>query len=168
MEYLKNDSSGTDDDLPNYRIIRNSRGVLLSGPMRIPSGPISHQTDLADMEVQIHCIETEAYDAVLRAFNAQSDVLSWGKEGLITDLRKELRVSDAEHREILAKINSDDSIKSIREWHKNTDAEMTAVNLPGFEPNSIGQVSRKKLKPGQICAAGFNYKNICKKKHDLK
>nr|XP_010910438.3 protein EMSY-LIKE 3 [Elaeis guineensis] len=153
MEYLKNDSSGTDDDLPNYRIIRNSRGVLLSGPMRIPSGPISHQTDLADMEVQIHCIETEAYDAVLRAFNAQSDVLSWGKEGLITDLRKELRVSDAEHREILAKINSDDSIKSIRELRKNADAQVTTMNASSFDPNSISHISRKKLKPGHMAVS---------------
>ncbi|XP_008789421.1 protein EMSY-LIKE 3-like isoform X2 [Phoenix dactylifera] len=121
--------------------------------MRTSSGPVSHETDLADMEVQIHCIETEAYDAVLRAFIAQSDVLSWGKEGLISDLRKELRVSDAEHREILGKINSDDSIKSIREWHKNTDAEMTAMNPSGFDPNSISHVSRKKLKPGHMAVS---------------
>lgn len=69
--------TGTDDDPPNHRIIRNSRGVLYSGPMRTPSRRVSHETDLADMEVQIHCIETEAYGAVLRAFIAQSDVLSW-------------------------------------------------------------------------------------------
>ncbi|KAG1358686.1 protein EMSY-LIKE 3 [Cocos nucifera] len=150
MEYLKNDSSGTDDDLPNHQIIRNSRGVLYSGTMRISSGPESHGTDLVNMEFQIHRMETEAYGAVLRAFIAQSDVLSWGKEGLISELRKELRVSDVEHREILGKINSDDSIKSIRELHENADAQVTTINASSFDPNSISQISRKKLKPGHM------------------
>lgn len=36
------------------------------------------------------------------------------KEGLITELRKELRVSDDEHRELLTKVNSDDIIRRIR------------------------------------------------------
>ena len=36
------------------------------------------------------------------------------KEGLITELRKELRVSDDEHRELLAKVNADDIIQRIR------------------------------------------------------
>ena len=37
-----------------------------------------------------------------------------GKEELISELRKELRVSDVEHREILGKVHSDDSIKFLR------------------------------------------------------
>ena len=36
------------------------------------------------------------------------------KEGLITELRKELRVSDDEHREILTLVNRDDIIQKIR------------------------------------------------------
>lgn len=36
------------------------------------------------------------------------------KEGLISELRKELRISDVEHREILGKADSDDLIKMIR------------------------------------------------------
>lgn len=36
------------------------------------------------------------------------------KEGLITELRKELRVSDDEHRELLARVNADDIIQRIR------------------------------------------------------
>lgn len=36
------------------------------------------------------------------------------KESLITELRKELRVSDDEHRELLARVNADDVIKRIR------------------------------------------------------
>jgi len=36
------------------------------------------------------------------------------KEGLITELRKELRVSDDEHRELLVRVNNDDVIRRIR------------------------------------------------------
>jgi len=96
------------------------------------------------MEAQIHLLEQEAYSAVLRAFKAQSDALTWvctigslhvlfvifpvlkihllyfilciyqEKEGLITELRKELRVSDDEHRELLTRVNSDEIIHRIR------------------------------------------------------
>ncbi|QCE05212.1 EMSY N-terminal [Vigna unguiculata] len=68
------------------------------------------------MEAQIHQLEQEAYSAVLRAFKAQSDTLTWEKEDLITELRKELRVSDDEHRELLTRVNSDEIIHCIREW----------------------------------------------------
>lgn len=37
----------------------------------------SHGRDNMDAASQIHRIETEAYSAVLRAFIAQSNVLSW-------------------------------------------------------------------------------------------
>lgn len=40
--------------------------------------------------------------------------LSQEKESLITELRKELRVSDDEHRELLGRVNSDDIISKIR------------------------------------------------------
>jgi hypothetical protein len=36
------------------------------------------------------------------------------KEGLISDLRKELRVSDVDHRELLGKVNADDVLRHIR------------------------------------------------------
>ena len=36
------------------------------------------------------------------------------KESLITELRKELRVSDEEHRELLNIVNADDIIRRIR------------------------------------------------------
>ncbi|RYQ88668.1 hypothetical protein Ahy_B09g095727 isoform C [Arachis hypogaea] len=70
------------------------------------------------MEAQIHQLEQEAYSAVLRAFKAQSDALTWEKEGLITELRKELRVSDDEHRELLNRVNADEIIHRIREWRQ--------------------------------------------------
>ena len=39
------------------------------------------------------------------------------KEEMITELRKELRVSDDEHRELLTKVNADDIIRKIRFDH---------------------------------------------------
>ncbi|XP_074307003.1 protein EMSY-LIKE 1-like [Silene latifolia] len=71
-----------------------------------------------NMDYQIHHLEKEAYCSVLRALKAQSDAISWEKEGLITELRKELRVSDDEHRELLATVNNDDIIRRIREWRQ--------------------------------------------------
>ncbi|KAI4301017.1 hypothetical protein L6164_034336 [Bauhinia variegata] len=74
--------------------------------------------DLMDLEHHIYFVETEAYSSVLKAFIAQSDLLTWGKEGLMTELRKELNVTDAEHGEILMQINSDKLVKLIREQRK--------------------------------------------------
>lgn len=82
------------------------------------------------MEAQIHTLEQEAYGAVLRAFKAQSDALTWEKEGLITELRKELRVSDDEHRDLLAKVNADDLIQKIREWRKVRGNQHVVEQLP--------------------------------------
>jgi len=36
------------------------------------------------------------------------------KESLITELRKELRVSDEEHRKLLSRVNADDILRRIR------------------------------------------------------
>ncbi|KAG8648001.1 protein EMSY-LIKE 3 isoform X2 [Manihot esculenta] len=83
-------------------------------------------TDDKDINFQIHSMEKEAYSSVLRAFNAQSDLLSWGKEWLITELRKELNVTDTEHGQLLVKINSDESIKRIREWQKHAHKSLSA------------------------------------------
>ncbi|KAJ4721330.1 protein EMSY-LIKE 3-like [Melia azedarach] len=106
-----------------------------------------------EMKLQIHCMEKEAYSNVLRAFIAQSDLLSWGKEGLITELRKELNVTDTEHGELLVKINSDESIKVIREWRKGVQHPQEPlygkVKAPGFAPNSIGNALQKKVKTSQ-------------------
>ncbi|KAA8516906.1 hypothetical protein F0562_017276 [Nyssa sinensis] len=106
--------------------------------------------DYCGLESQIHSIETEAYGAVLRAFISQSDVLSWGKEGLITDLRKELNVTDHEHRKLLAKIDSDESVRMIREWRKGTShahkSLSSKMNAPDFVLSSAGNASHKILK----------------------
>ncbi|GAA0176445.1 hypothetical protein LIER_29437 [Lithospermum erythrorhizon] len=104
----------------------------------------------SDMESQIHFLEQEAYRAVLRAFKAQSDALSWEKEGLITELRKELRVSDDEHRDLLNKVNADDVIRRIREWRT---AGCPVVSIPHSGHDQLHSppvsVSRKKRKTNQ-------------------
>ncbi|XP_020219972.1 protein EMSY-LIKE 3 isoform X2 [Cajanus cajan] len=74
--------------------------------------------NVTDLERHVHYLETEAYTSILKAFIAQSDLLTWGKEGLMTELRKELNITDIEHGEILTKINSDELIKRIREQRK--------------------------------------------------
>nr|GMC86131.1 protein EMSY-LIKE 3-like isoform X1 [Ipomoea batatas] len=117
MDYEVIDSSGTDDDLPQSQYNRApTRSIVGNGRSNV--GSAIYQRMHSDMEAQIHNLEQEAYGAVLRAFKAQSDALTWEKEGLITELRKELRVSDDEHRDLLTKVNADDLIQRIREWRK--------------------------------------------------
>ncbi|KAG8087090.1 hypothetical protein GUJ93_ZPchr0010g9064 [Zizania palustris] len=115
-------SSGTDDDLPPSYHNRGVRGSgRVSGNGRDIGGtvPYTRTQPQADMETKIHQLEQDAYCSVLRAFKAQSDAISWEKESLITELRKELRVSDKEHRELLNRVNGDDIIRSIREWRES-------------------------------------------------
>ncbi|KAK2969549.1 hypothetical protein RJ640_023807 [Escallonia rubra] len=103
------------------------------------------------METQIHHIEQEAYSSVLRAFKAQSDAISWEKESLITELRKELRVSDEEHRELLSRVNGDDIIRSIREWRKTNGPQPGMLN--SGQPSPTVSASRKKQKTSQSVAS---------------
>ncbi|KAG8653119.1 hypothetical protein MANES_06G169500v8 [Manihot esculenta] len=109
------------------------------------------------METQIHNIEQEAYTSVLRAFKAQSDAITWEKESLITELRKELRVSDEEHRELLSRVNADDIIRRIREWRKTNGLQpgMPSTAQPSLDPAPSPTVSasRKKQKTSQSVAS---------------
>ncbi|AES90903.2 emsy amine-terminus (ENT)/plant tudor-like domain protein [Medicago truncatula] len=57
----------------------------------LPRGKLTWRFKVINLE--------DAYSAVLCAFKAQSDALTWEKESLITELGIELRVSDEEHRE---------------------------------------------------------------------
>ncbi|KAL8167850.1 hypothetical protein V2J09_009349 [Rumex salicifolius] len=101
------------------------------------------------MDNQIHHLEKEAYFSVLRAFKAQSDAITWDKEGLITELRKELRVSDDEHREVLNRVNDDEAILRIREW-RQTGRHQASALLPNHGvPGPTISVSRKKLRTSQ-------------------
>lgn len=47
------------------------------GNGRCAVGSIAHSRMFGDMEIQIHSLEQEAYAAVLRAFKAQSDAITW-------------------------------------------------------------------------------------------
>ncbi|KAK9124991.1 hypothetical protein Scep_013837 [Stephania cephalantha] len=106
------------------------------------------------METQIHLIEQEAYGSVLRAFKAQSDAITWEKEGLMTELRKELRISDDENRELLSRVNADDIIRRIREWRQaggGIQASMHNASQPAHDrlPSPTVSISRKKQKTAQ-------------------
>lgn len=155
MDYELSDSSGTDDDLPPHQN-RFSRGGRTSGNGRsavVGSAPFPRMH--SDMETQIHHIEQEAYSSVLRAFKAQSDAITWEKESLITELRKELRVSDEEHRELLSRVNADDTIRRIREWRKAGGPGMLNTSQPVHDPvpSPTVSASRKKQKTSQSVAS---------------
>ncbi|GAB4857274.1 hypothetical protein Ancab_015182 [Ancistrocladus abbreviatus] len=103
------------------------------------------------LALRIHCMETEAYSAVLRAFIAQSDLLSWGKEGLMTDLRKELNITDDEHRDILSKIDLDGPVGIIRRLKVSCGPQTTCeMDLLHSQPSSatkpVENVSTRRLK----------------------
>ncbi|XP_042481406.1 protein EMSY-LIKE 3-like isoform X3 [Macadamia integrifolia] len=154
MDYGLSDSSGTDDDLPPSHQNRVHRGGRVAGNGRSTVvGSVPYARMHSDMETQIHQLEQEAYSSVLRAFKAQSDAITWEKESLITELRKELRVSDDEHRVLLGRVNADDIIRRIREWRQ------AGGHLPGLlsnaqpvhdpMPSPTVSASRKKQKTSQ-------------------
>ncbi|XP_077254141.1 protein EMSY-LIKE 3-like isoform X2 [Tasmannia lanceolata] len=154
MEYDLSDSSGTDDDLPPSHQNRVTRGSHITGNGRTAVvGALPFSRMHSDMETQIHRLEQEAYSSVLRAFKAQSDSLSWEKEGLITELRKELRVSDEEHRDLLSRVKADDVLRRIREWRKAGGAQpgLLSTSQPVHDaiPSPTVSASRKKQKTAQ-------------------
>lgn len=157
MEYDLSDSSGTDDDLPPSHQNRFARTARVAGNGRsaVAASAPYQRMPANDMETQIHIIEQEAYCSVLRAFKAQSDAITWEMESLITELRKELRVSDEEHRELLSRVNNDDMIRRIREWRKAGQPGMLSSSQPVHEsvPSPTVSASRKKQKTGQSVSA---------------
>ncbi|XP_022718816.1 protein EMSY-LIKE 3-like isoform X3 [Durio zibethinus] len=68
----------------------------------------------------------------------------------MTDLRKELNVTDTEHGELLLKINSDKSLKMIREWRKSAPCVQGSLvgelNASGSAPNPTDYALQKKRK----------------------
>ncbi|XP_042513483.1 protein EMSY-LIKE 3-like isoform X4 [Macadamia integrifolia] len=154
MDYGLSDSSGTDDDLPPSHQNRVHRGGRVAGNGRSTVvGSVPYPRIYSDMETQIHQLEQEAYSSVLRAFKAQSDAITWEKESLITELRKELRVSDEEHRELLGRVNADDIIRRIREWRQagghQTGLLSNAQPVHDSIPSPSVSASRKKQKTSQ-------------------
>ncbi|XP_042451445.1 protein EMSY-LIKE 3-like isoform X1 [Zingiber officinale] len=151
MEFDPSDSSGTDDDLPPPHQNRGVRGHM-TGNGRTIVGAIPYARVQNDMEIQIHRLEQEAYSSVLRAFKAQSDAITWEKESLITELRKELRVSDEEHRELLNRVNADDIIRRIREWrqeggHQSGVFSNVQSDVPAPSPTISASRKRQRTQP---------------------
>ncbi|XP_057547905.1 protein EMSY-LIKE 1-like isoform X3 [Amaranthus tricolor] len=97
-----------------------------------------------DMQEQIHHLEKEAYYAVLLAFKAQSHALTWDKESLMTELRKELRVSVDEHREVLSRVNNAEVICRIMEWRNGGGHQAMITSHPTNDVSSLTYASRKK------------------------
>ncbi|XP_018675785.2 protein EMSY-LIKE 3 isoform X1 [Musa acuminata AAA Group] len=154
MDYGPTDSSGTDDDLPPF--LHNRGGpVTGSGKTTAAAPPCSRMQN--DMESVIHQLEQEAYCSVLRAFKAQSDAISWEKEGLITELRKELRLSNEEHRELLRRVNTDDIIHRIREWRQEGGGQSNLINnaqsIHDLVPSPSGSASKKRQKTSNSAAS---------------
>ncbi|KAG9154841.1 hypothetical protein Leryth_019552 [Lithospermum erythrorhizon] len=154
MDYESYDSSGTDDDLPPSHQNRFSRGGgHIAGNGRssaMGSAPYAPRMyNKPNMEAQIHQLEQEAYSSVLRAFKAQADAITWENQELLTKLRKELRLSNEEYRELLGRVNTDEVICSIREWRQLRGPQQDMVNAgqPGHDPvPSPVSASRKKQK----------------------
>lgn len=154
MDHGPSDSSGTDDDLPPPHVNREPRGGGRVGQNgRASVGALLYERTESDMESQIHQLEQEAYSAVLRAFIGQSDTFSWDKEGLISDLRKELRVSDMDHRSLLGKVNADDVLRHIREYRQGSSTRhifTTNAVCASFQtraPTVSASCKRKKTTP---------------------
>ncbi|CAI9103204.1 OLC1v1001652C3 [Oldenlandia corymbosa var. corymbosa] len=143
------DDGGTDDDLPPSHQNRVPRGGRVAGNGRPPvmgSVPYPRMYGDTDMEAQIHQLEQEAYSSVLRAFKAQADAISWEKESLITELRKELRLSNEEHRELLGRVNADDVIRRIREWRQSGGHQQPMQPVHDPVPSPPIAAPRKKQK----------------------
>ncbi|KAG8501191.1 hypothetical protein CXB51_003297 [Gossypium anomalum] len=136
----------------------------IAGNGRSIVGSASYSRMHSDMEAQIHLLEQEAYCAVLRAFKAQSDAITWEKEGLITELRKELRVSDDEHRELLTKVNADDIIRRIRDWRQsggNQPARLGASHSVHSGQSLPGLSSVKPMHyPAAVSAGNRQFNNL--------
>uniref|UniRef100_A0A0V0ICK5 Putative ovule protein n=1 Tax=Solanum chacoense TaxID=4108 RepID=A0A0V0ICK5_SOLCH len=152
MDYGLLESSGTDDDRPQSQYNRVPAGSIIGGNGRSSISSAPYQRMYVDMEVEIHNLEQDAYGAILRAFKAQSDALTWEKESLITELRKELRVSDDEHRDLLTKVNADNRIHSIREWRKTNGNQPVHDQLPS--PTVSGSRKRPKMSQSVIMPLG--------------
>ncbi|KAL3815038.1 hypothetical protein ACJIZ3_016306 [Penstemon smallii] len=109
--------------------------------------------DDADMEAKIHQLEQEAYSSILRAFQAQADAITWEKESLITELRRELRLSNEEHRDLLARVNADETVRRIRFWRQPGGPQpgmhgvSQAVHDPVPSPSVSASRKKQKIAP---------------------
>ncbi|KAK4488633.1 hypothetical protein RD792_004402 [Penstemon davidsonii] len=147
---------GTDDDFPPPQQNRIPRGGRVSSNGRPPvmgSVPYPRMYEETDMEAKIHQLEQEAYSSVLRAFKAQADAITWEKEGLLTELRRELRLSNEEHSALLSRVNPDETIRRISEWRKSgghqpgLHSACQAVHDPVPSPSVSSSLKKQKIAP---------------------
>ncbi|PQQ10548.1 protein EMSY-LIKE 4 isoform X1 [Prunus yedoensis var. nudiflora] len=116
------------------------------GSERMSPAKKPHGRDDWDIEFQIHRMEAKAYHAVLRAFSAQSNNLTWGREALMTELRKELNISDNEHGDLLTKIKSDEAIKVIREWRNDAHcAQECGKDAPRYPSKLVSNAQQREV-----------------------
>ncbi|KAG9452053.1 hypothetical protein H6P81_004957 [Aristolochia fimbriata] len=119
---------------------------------------VSHEMKQMDVVIasEIHSMEKEAYAAVMRALSAQSGSIAIDKLPLISELRKELRVSDLEEREILSGVESNDMIREIRQLRKQNTVQQSLLSktkkasvplLPSSDDYSLDQQMRTTMVP---------------------
>lgn len=149
------DSSGTDDDLPPSHQNRVHRGprVGVNGRSAV-MGSNLHPMLHNDMETQIYHLEQEAYRSVLLAFKAQSDTtITWEKTNLMAELRRELNISEDEHKALLSRVDADENIRQIREWRQSGGLQhgLRSTSQPIHDPlpSPTISASRKKQKLSQ-------------------
>ena len=145
MVYNQSDSDGTDDDdLPPTQVVRPQ-----GGRKGRPSGNGKPSSSF-HIDQQIRQLELDAYHSLLRAFSAQSEVITWSKEGLMSDMRKELRVADEQHREMLGKVSHDETLRRIRHWRATGEDPGMAVHHRDTSPSPAVSQSRKRQKVGSV------------------
>ncbi|CAL5013425.1 unnamed protein product [Urochloa decumbens] len=142
MAYRAFDSSGTDDELhPTYQI-RGPRMHFTENRMSL-AGTLSQPRLQSKLDRDIHQIEQQAYTGVLRAFKMQSDALTWEKESLITELRRELKVSDEEHRVLLNKVNEEEAVHRIRQSRQGGGMQSSLYHS-GVVAHNLGPLKKQK------------------------
>ncbi|XP_042050622.1 uncharacterized protein LOC121796000 isoform X2 [Salvia splendens] len=92
--------------------------------------------DLCMHEILIF-VEATLLDQILLAPLHFQELNLQETEGLITELRKELRVPDDEHRELLSQVNGDDLIRRIREWREAGGNRNIAPNVAQHINNQL-------------------------------
>ncbi|MCO5597749.1 hypothetical protein L7F22_051830 [Adiantum nelumboides] len=88
-------------------------------------------------------VEKEAYVAVLRAFTAQSEVITWRKEQLLVTLRQELRISDEQHLEVLKGMDSNAAPQQFRDRRLPEEEHGGLIYAPNVD---LAAGARKKPK----------------------
>ncbi|WOK98118.1 protein EMSY-LIKE 3 isoform X2 [Canna indica] len=144
------DCDGTSDDLPPSHQNRGVTGGNVTGNGKLTVNRIHCAKMKTDMEIQIHQLQIEAYSSILRAFKADSDVITWEQENLITELRNELRVSLEEHREILRRVNADSVLQKMRFVNEDLQSQGLKSGLKlmyGPEPTSTFNKRKRMSQP---------------------